>query len=110
MLSAGEMYKQLRETMGMSNSYISRMTGINETKLHRFENSKTNRTLDFEELLIVCEVLEVTIEEFSYYICGGKVEPQVLFFRKIHGYFIDNNINKLEELAVLKERLSCKMK
>jgi transcriptional regulator with XRE-family HTH domain len=58
----GEKIKELRESKGMSQYRLAEITGINRSTINRYENGSIQK-ISFDNLLKICEALEVNIKE-----------------------------------------------
>ena len=57
-----EKIKDTREAKGLSRYKLSQLTGIHESTLKRYED-RAIKKISFENLLKICEALEVDIKE-----------------------------------------------
>lgn len=57
-----EKIKETRETKGVSRYKLSQLTGIHESTLKRYED-RAIKKISFENLLKICEALEINIKE-----------------------------------------------
>ena len=57
-----EKIKETREAKGISRYKLSQLTGIHESTLKRYED-KAIKKISFENLLKICEALEINIKE-----------------------------------------------
>ena len=57
-----EKIKETREAKGISRYRLSQLTGIHESTLKRYED-KSIKKISFENLLKICEALEINIKE-----------------------------------------------
>ena len=57
-----EKIKEARKTKGMSRYKLSQLTGIHESTLKRYED-RAIKKISFENLLKICEALEINIKE-----------------------------------------------
>lgn len=57
-----EKIKETREAKGVSRYKLSQLTGIHESTLKRYED-KAIKKISFENLLKICEALEINIKE-----------------------------------------------
>ena len=54
--------KETREAKGVSRYKLSQLTGIHESTLKRYED-RAIKKISFENLLKICEALEINIKE-----------------------------------------------
>ena len=57
-----EKIKETREAKGVSRYKLSQLTGIHESTLKRYED-RAIKKISFENLLKICEALEINIKE-----------------------------------------------
>ena len=57
-----EKMKEAREAKGISRYKLSQLTGIHESTLKRYED-RAIKKISFENLLKICEALEINIKE-----------------------------------------------
>ena len=57
-----EKMKETREAKGISRYKLSQLTGIHESTLKRYED-RAIKKISFENLLKICEALEINIKE-----------------------------------------------
>ena len=57
-----EKIKDTREAKGLSRYKLSQLTGIHESTLKRYED-RAIKKISFENLLKICEALEINIKE-----------------------------------------------
>ena len=57
-----EKIKEAREAKGISRYKLSQLTGIHESTLKRYED-RAIKKISFENLLKICEALEINIKE-----------------------------------------------
>ena len=60
----GEKIKELRESKGISQYRLAELTGINRSTINRYENGSIQK-ISFDNLLKICEALEIDIKEIS---------------------------------------------
>ena len=58
----GEKIKELREIKGISQYRLAELTGINRSTINRYENGSIQK-ISFDNLLKICEALEIDIKE-----------------------------------------------
>ena len=58
----GEKIKELRENKGISQYRLAELTGINRSTINRYENGSIQK-ISFDNLLKICEALEIDIKE-----------------------------------------------
>ena len=58
----GEKIKELREDKGISQYRLAEITGINRSTINRYENGSIQK-ISFDNLLKICEALEIDIKE-----------------------------------------------
>ena len=58
----GEKIKSLRESKGISQYRLAELTGINRSTINRYENGSIQK-ISFDNLLKICEALEIDIKE-----------------------------------------------
>ena len=58
----GEKIKELRESKGISQYRLAELTGINRSTFNRYENGSIQK-ISFDNLLKICEALEIDIKE-----------------------------------------------
>ena len=58
----GEKIRDVRENKGMSQYRLAEITGINRSTINRYENGSIQK-ISFDNLLKICEALEIDIKE-----------------------------------------------
>ena len=57
-----EKIREVRENKGMSQYRLAEITGINRSTINRYENGSIQK-ISFDNLMKICEALEIDIKE-----------------------------------------------
>jgi len=71
----GKRIKSIRVTKGLSQEFVAEHLGINQSTLARMEMG--NPKLDSKQLISLCEVLEIDLEELIGFVSPQKINQSL---------------------------------